>query len=133
MSQPPSNRPYPYNLAQSGLILESLLAVASLDEISTAEPNLGALERYLVHQGRVDESSSSRVLGNGVVFWVYPTGGKGPFELLPDGRTLKHGLLLTVEKGATVESVLQSVREKMPERGIEHVHVPSSGTMEDEE
>ncbi|KZT61300.1 hypothetical protein CALCODRAFT_411954, partial [Calocera cornea HHB12733] len=59
----------------------------------------------------------------GVAFWMYPTGGKGPYEMLPDGRVAKHGLLVTAERGATVEDVVKGVEERMPERGVEHLHV----------
>jgi len=134
----PPHRPYPYSLAQSGLILESLLASCALDEISTAEPGLGALARHLLHAGHVlpalhQRPREEQVLRGGVAFWLYPTGGKGPFEKLEDGRVRKHGLLLTVERGATVGDVLREVEGKLPERGIEHLHVPASVVPEDED
>jgi len=102
-------------------LLCAILAAGRLDEISTAE---GAVERYLLHLGHADESGR---LQSGVVFWVYPTGGKGPYEDLEDGTILKHGLLLTVEPGALVKEAAKTAEAALPATGIAHAYVGKAG------
>jgi hypothetical protein len=99
-------------------LLCAILAAGGLDEISTAE---GAVERYVRCSGHVDEETQR--LQSGVIFWVYPTGGKGPFEELGDGSVLKHGLLLTVERGALLGVVVRKAELFLPKEGIIHEHV----------
>src|SRR3984957_496469 len=99
----------------------AILAAERLDEISTAEDSI---ERYLRYQGSVDEQTGR--LQSGVIFWVYPTGGKGPYECLEDGTVLKHGLLLTVERGASLREAVKRAELALPVSGIAHEHVGST-------
>ena len=122
-----ANRPWPYSAATSvgtsngsaRPLLSAILAAGRLDEISTAE---GAIESYIRTQGHVDEIGRLR---SGLTFWVYPTGGKGPYEETESGEVLKHGLLVTIERGAWVDEAVRRAEEGLPETSISHLHVAS--------
>jgi hypothetical protein len=90
-----------------------------LDEISTAE---GQIEGYIRNRGHVD--GVGRVQ-SGLVFWVYPTGGKGPYEETDNGEILKHGLLLTIERGVLLDDAVRRAESALPAEGISHLHLPA--------
>jgi hypothetical protein len=120
-----SLRSWPYSAAASTgtgagnaeTLLCAILAGGRLDEISNAD---GSIKHYLHGSGHADESGH---LQSGVIFWVYPTGANGPYEKLGDGSILKHGLLLTVERGASVADALRRAETAFPLSGISHEHV----------
>ena len=58
-----------------------------------------------------------------VIFWVYPTGGKGPYEETELGEILKHGLLLTIERGAWLEDAVHRAESAVLATGIAHEYV----------
>ncbi|KAH9475279.1 hypothetical protein JR316_0012390 [Psilocybe cubensis] len=131
---------YPYSVARSydsgsftdenNPLIASLLATDAFDEISTAE-DFGAVERYIRNQGRVDSAGRTTI---GLVFWVYPTGMRGPYHIgsLEDhgdhqeegsGRVSTHGLLVTVERGAALGDAVTTIRVECRTSGISHVHI----------
>lgn len=127
---------YPYSVADSlrsnnltdenNPLLASLLATDSLDEISTAE-NFGAVERYIRNQGRLDSAGRTT---SGLMFWVYPTGMRGPYHIgslgqdeEERGEVTTHGLLVTVERGAALSDAVATIRLEFRMSGISHVHI----------
>ena len=122
-----ADRQWPYTAASSvgassgnaETLLNAILAAGRLDEISNAED---AIEEYIRATGHVDGAGR---LQTGVTFWVYPTGGKGPYEETESGEILKHGLLLTVERGALLEDAVHRAESVLLATGpgIAHEHV----------
>ncbi|PPQ77860.1 hypothetical protein CVT25_015356 [Psilocybe cyanescens] len=131
---------YPYSIARSAgtdtttnennALLASILATDSMDEISTAE-DFAAVERYIRNQGRVDGAGRTTC---GVMFWVYPTGMRGPYhvgslEQDPEegdeqgGEVKTHGMLVTVERGAALSDALATIKLEHRLSGISHVHI----------
>ncbi|KAF5345535.1 hypothetical protein D9758_011995 [Tetrapyrgos nigripes] len=108
---------------ESQTLLYALLATQKFDEISNAE-DFSAVQRHIIAQGKAsaDESGILRTRF-GVVFWVYPTGLYGPFRNTEEGEIKEHGLLLTVEPGASVEEAVTRAREALQEGIIVQEHV----------
>ncbi len=102
-------------------LVSAILTTFELDEISTADEG-DAIRRYIINQGMINGED---VVQRGVMFWVYPTGGKGPYEELEeDGSILMHGLLVTIERGALFEGMVKAIMSDLPEGGIGHIHFP---------
>ncbi|KAF8912447.1 hypothetical protein CPB85DRAFT_1197234, partial [Mucidula mucida] len=100
-------------------LVSAILTTFELDEISTADEG-DAIRRYIINQGMINGED---VVQRGVMFWVYPTGGKGPYEELEeDGSILMHGLLVTIERGALFEGMVKAIMSDLPEGGIGHIH-----------
>jgi hypothetical protein len=120
-----ANRQWPYAAASSvgassgnaETLLNAILAAGRLDEISNAED---AIEEYIRATGHVDGAGR---LQTGVIFWVYPTGAKGPYEETDSGEILKHGSLLTIERGAWLEDAVHRAELAVLATGIAHEHV----------
>ncbi|EIM90717.1 uncharacterized protein STEHIDRAFT_144288 [Stereum hirsutum FP-91666 SS1] len=121
----PSSRSaqWPFNVASStgaenSTLLHALLAAERIDELSDAE-NHTAVERYLNSEGKVDERGRTTA---GVMFWLYPTGLKGPYHVTDEGKTEQHGTLITVESGVLVEETMRKLKEVKVD-GIAHEHI----------
>lgn len=122
------------NNAQTHPLLPSLLAAAHLDELSSADA-YAAIASYVRSQGRSSPSpdSTSEHTTVGLTFWVYPTGLKGPYHVTDEGEVRKHGVLMTVERGASVDEVVRRAREALErleaegeeggKGGVGHEHV----------
>jgi len=120
-------RQYPFTVAQSvdestnsSVLLASILAAGSLDEISNAD-NFAAVETYIRRQGHVDAQTGK--LQSGLVFWLYPTGLHGPYHATQEGDIAHHGTLITIERGALFDDALARARDGVTLRGIKHLHI----------
>ncbi|KAG7444449.1 uncharacterized protein BT62DRAFT_1077784 [Guyanagaster necrorhizus] len=108
-------------------LISAMLTTFELDEVSTAGEGT-AITQYIQRHGMVNPVT--RRLQSGVMFWVYPEGREGPYEEMKDdgraktGRTLLHGLLVTIENGAVMEGMVESVLEYLPWDAIGHLHFP---------
>ncbi|TCD62548.1 hypothetical protein EIP91_006753 [Steccherinum ochraceum] len=113
---------------QTHPLLPSLLAAAHLDELSSADA-YAAIASYVRTQGRSTSTSTPEHTTVGLTFWVYPTGLKGPYHVTDEGEVKQHGVLMTVERGASVDEVVRRAREALEgvialdEGGVGHEHV----------
>lgn len=120
------HKPWPFSTSRStgtenSSLLQALLATSCFDEISNIDDFTG-IRDYVRNRGRVDDSGTTTI---GLVFWVYPTGLHGPYHEKEDGQIQQHGILLTIEEGASVARVVETVRACMPSDTIVHVHIKS--------
>lgn len=117
---------YPYSTARSAqpssesdALLASILAASTLDEISNAD-DFASVEDYIRNQGRVDGSGKTTW---GLMFWLYPTGMRGPFHESREEEIELHGTLITIERGASLTDAVAKAREGLRLRGIGHLHI----------
>lgn len=82
-----------------------------------------AVEDY-IRNGRYRRDSEDRILDK-IIFWVCPAGQPRPYHEEEDGSVRQHGLLVTVEQGATVMDVVAAVKGAFVDEGTAHVHVPA--------
>ncbi|TFK54353.1 hypothetical protein OE88DRAFT_1654990 [Heliocybe sulcata] len=115
---------YPYTEAGSSSssqsLLAALLAVYVFDEISNAEDFAG-MEDYIRYKGRAGPNGERTT--DSFAFWLYPTGLHGPWQDLGSGEVIKHGELITVERGVDIQYALRRVKEVLREDGIGHTHI----------
>ncbi|KAK0203073.1 hypothetical protein DFS33DRAFT_955879 [Desarmillaria ectypa] len=108
-------------------LISAMLTTFELDEVSTADEGR-AIAQYVLRHGMINPDTQR--LQSGVMFWVYPEGGEGPYEETKGdgrektGRTLLHGLLVTIENGAKMEGMVGSILKHLPRNGIGHLHFP---------
>ena len=107
-------------------ILSSIIASSSLDEISNIDSG-EPVRDYIRSQGRVDDG----VMRRGIMFWFYPTGFHGPWEVLEEdcergkkGDIVYHGLLVTIEANTPFDKVMETIlKVEMPSTGLATVHI----------
>ncbi|KAI0065758.1 hypothetical protein BV25DRAFT_1592321 [Artomyces pyxidatus] len=104
------------------LLCAMLAAGGTIDEISNAD-DYSAVERYISGQGRADKTGRTRF---GLIFWLYPTGMRGPYHETDEGKIEQHGTLITVEPGILVEEAVVKVEAALREDGIAHEHVAAA-------
>ncbi|KAK0218234.1 hypothetical protein IW262DRAFT_1124389 [Armillaria fumosa] len=109
-------------------LISAMLTTFELDEVSTVDEGR-AIVQYVLRHGMINPDT--RRLQSGVMFWVYPEGGGGPYEDLKEedgrgksGKVLLHGLLVTIENGAKMEGMVGSILKHLPRNGIGHLHFP---------
>ncbi|KAF8907049.1 hypothetical protein CPB84DRAFT_344836 [Gymnopilus junonius] len=126
---------YPYSAArtvqsstETDALLASILAASTLDEISNIE-DFVSVENYIRGHGRVNGSGKTT---QGLMFWLYPTGMRGPFHESREEEIELHGTLVTIEAGVLLTDAMAKAREGLRLRGIGHLHIAkciSSGLM----
>ncbi|KAF5345000.1 hypothetical protein D9757_001473 [Collybiopsis confluens] len=120
-----SVKPWPLSVARSTGsenqdLLHALLCSSAIDEISDVD-DYDAVRSYATHQGlKADESGKIAI---GLIFWVYPTTLHGPYHENERRGIEKHGVLLTVESGASVDEVVKRVKDGVRPNEIVHVHI----------
>ncbi|KAK0189201.1 hypothetical protein F5146DRAFT_1058346 [Armillaria mellea] len=109
-------------------LISAMLTTFELDEVSTVDEGR-AIVQYILRHGMINPDT--RRLQSGVMFWVYPEGGGGPYEeskeedgRVKGGRVLLHGLLVTIENGAKMDRMVGSILQHLPRNGIGHLHFP---------
>jgi len=124
------SKQYPFTIAQSvegstnsSILLASILAAGSLDELSNSE-NFTAVETYIRREGHVDSQTGK--LQSGVIFWLYPTGLHGPYHETREGEIAHHGTLITIERGASFDDAFAKVKNGVRLSGIGHLHVATA-------
>jgi len=122
-----TSKQYPFTIAQSvegntnsSVLLASILAAGSLDELSNIE-NFTTVETYIRREGHVDSQTGK--LQSGVIFWLYPTGLHGPYHETREGEIAHHGTLITIEPGASFDDAFAKVKNGVRLSGIGHLHV----------
>lgn len=125
-----TSKQYPFTIAQSvegntnsSVLLASILAAGSLDELSNIE-NFTGVETYIRREGHVDSQTGK--LQSGVIFWLYPTGLHGPYHETREGEIAHHGTLITIEPGASFDDAFAKVKNGVRLSGIGHLHVAAS-------
>jgi hypothetical protein len=121
---------YPFTIAQSAeestnssVLLASILAAGSLDELSNSE-SFAAVETYIRREGHVDSQTGE--LQSGVMFWLYPTGLHGPYHETREGEIAHHGTLITIERRASFDDALAKVKNGVRLSGIGHLHIAAA-------
>ena len=122
-------RPWPFDTARTTAaecipLLASILTTDTLPTVAASrDSGFQEVDDY-IRDGQYRINSEDRLLDN-VTFWVYPAQFSGPYHEADDGSIKQHGLLVTVEQGATVENVMAAVKGGFVDEGTAHVHVPA--------
>ncbi|KAF5389087.1 hypothetical protein D9757_004952 [Collybiopsis confluens] len=119
-------KPWPFSVARSTGsenrdLLHALLCSSVIDEISNVD-DYDAVRSYAIHQGKVDASGKIAI---GLIFWVYPTTLCGPYHENERHEMERHGVLLTVEPGTSVEEVVRRAKD-VQYHDIVHEHISSA-------
>ncbi|KAH9832932.1 uncharacterized protein C8Q71DRAFT_244822 [Rhodofomes roseus] len=121
--------PWPFDIARSTgttyrPLLAAILATDTLPTVPVApDGGFQAIGEYL-RSGEYLMDAEDRSLER-ITFWVCPAGTAGLFHEAEGGEVKEHGLLVTVERGAKVDDVVEAVKGAFVEEGTAHVHVPA--------